>query len=88
MPVSRRSAGKIKFVNNLLVIVNTAAIAEAIALGLRVGVDSDMMIEDRGGHRLRRLLFSIPEQNVGPPSGPMRNCARVSLQNRMRVYGQ
>jgi 3-hydroxyisobutyrate dehydrogenase-like beta-hydroxyacid dehydrogenase len=33
------TAGKIKFVNNLLVVVNTAAIGEAVALALNAGVD-------------------------------------------------
>ena len=43
------SASKIKFINNLLVTVNTAAIGEAIALGLEAGLDPDMMIEQSSG---------------------------------------
>jgi 3-hydroxyisobutyrate dehydrogenase len=68
------SASKIKFVNNLLVIVNTAAIAEAIALGLRVGVDPDMMIKAISGGSGGSVLFPIRaprmvQKNFLPPQG-------------------
>jgi len=39
------AASKVKLVNNLLVAVHTAAAAEAMALGLRAGVDADLMIK-------------------------------------------
>jgi len=39
------SASKVKLVNNLLVAVHIAATAEAMALGLRAGVDVDLMIK-------------------------------------------
>lgn len=38
-------ASKVKLVNNLLVSINIAATAEAMALGLKAGVDVDMMIK-------------------------------------------
>jgi 3-hydroxyisobutyrate dehydrogenase len=38
-------ASKVKLVNNLLVAINIAATAEAMALGLKAGVDVDMMIK-------------------------------------------
>lgn len=39
------AASKVKLVNNLLVSVHIAAAAEAMALGLKAGVDVDMMIK-------------------------------------------
>ena len=39
------SASKVKLVNNLLVAVHIAATAEAMALGLKAGVDVDLMIK-------------------------------------------
>jgi 3-hydroxyisobutyrate dehydrogenase-like beta-hydroxyacid dehydrogenase len=39
------AASKVKLVNNLLVAINFAATAEAMALGLKAGVDVDMMIK-------------------------------------------
>ena len=39
------AASKIKFVNNLLVTINTAAIGEAVSLALKAGVDPEMMIK-------------------------------------------
>ena len=39
------AASKVKLVNNLLVAINIAATAEAMALGLKAGVDVDMMIK-------------------------------------------
>ena len=38
-------ASKVKLVNNLLVAINIAATAEAMALGLKAGVDVDAMIK-------------------------------------------
>jgi 3-hydroxyisobutyrate dehydrogenase len=38
-------ASRVKLVNNLLVAINIAATAEAMALGLKAGVDIDMMIK-------------------------------------------
>ena len=53
------SASKIKFINNLLVTVNTAAIGEAIALGLKAGLDPDMMIKAISGGSGGSVLFPI-----------------------------
>jgi len=39
------AASKVKLVNNLLVAINLAATAEAMALGLKAGVDIDLMIK-------------------------------------------
>jgi 3-hydroxyisobutyrate dehydrogenase len=39
------AASKVKLVNNLLVAVHIAAAAEAMALGLKAGVDVDLMIK-------------------------------------------
>src|SRR5260370_6419954 len=39
------AASRVKLVNNLLVAVHIAAAAEAMALGLKAGVDVDLMIE-------------------------------------------
>jgi len=39
------AATKVKLVNNLLVAINIAATAEAMALGLKAGVDVDLMIK-------------------------------------------
>ena len=68
------SASKIKFINNLLVIVNTAAIGEAIALGRRAGVDPDMMIKAISNGSGGSVLFPIRaprmvQKNFLPPQG-------------------
>ena len=39
------AASKVKLINNLLVVVHQAAAAEAMALGLKAGVDVDLMIK-------------------------------------------
>lgn len=39
------AASKVKLVNNLLVAIHIAATAEAMALGLKAGVDTDLMIK-------------------------------------------
>jgi 3-hydroxyisobutyrate dehydrogenase-like beta-hydroxyacid dehydrogenase len=39
------AASRVKLVNNLLVAINIAATAEAMALGLKAGVDIDLMIK-------------------------------------------
>jgi 3-hydroxyisobutyrate dehydrogenase-like beta-hydroxyacid dehydrogenase len=39
------AASKVKLVNNLLVTIHIAATAEAMALGLKAGVDTDLMIK-------------------------------------------
>lgn len=53
------AASKIKFVNNLLVTVNTAAIGEAVALALRSGIDPDVMIKAIANASGGSVLFPI-----------------------------
>ena len=52
------AASKVKLINNLLVAVHIAAAAEAMALGMRAGVDVDLMIKavstGSGGSKLVR----------------------------------
>jgi 3-hydroxyisobutyrate dehydrogenase len=53
------AASKIKFVNNLLVTINTAAIGEAVSLALKAGVDPDMMIKAITNGSGGSVLFPI-----------------------------
>ena len=68
------NAGKIKFVNNLLVVVNTAAIGEAVALALNAGVEPEMMIKAISSGSGGSVLFPIRARrmvakNYHPPQG-------------------
>jgi len=53
------AASKVKFINNLLVTVNTAAIGEAVALGLKAGVDPELMIKAISTGSGGSVLFPI-----------------------------
>jgi len=53
------SASKVKLVNNLLVAVHIAATAEAMALGLKAGVDVDLMIKAVGAGSGGSTQFGI-----------------------------
>ena len=53
------AASKIKFINNLLVTVNTAAIGEAVALALEAGVEPDLMIKAISSGSGGSVLFPI-----------------------------
>jgi 3-hydroxyisobutyrate dehydrogenase-like beta-hydroxyacid dehydrogenase len=53
------AASKIKFVNNLLVTINTAAIGEAVSLALKAGVDPDTMIRAITNGSGGSVLFPI-----------------------------
>lgn len=53
------AASTVKFVNNLLVTVNTAAIGEAVALALKAGVDPDLMIRAITNGSGGSVLFPI-----------------------------
>jgi 3-hydroxyisobutyrate dehydrogenase-like beta-hydroxyacid dehydrogenase len=53
------AASKIKFINNLLVTVNTAAIGEAVALALKAGVEPDLMIKAISSGSGGSVLFPI-----------------------------
>lgn len=68
------AASKIKFVNNLLVTVNTAAIGEAVSLALKAGLDPDMMIKAISAGSGGSVLFPIRaprmvQKNYMPPQG-------------------
>jgi 3-hydroxyisobutyrate dehydrogenase len=53
------AASKVKFINNLLVTVNTAAIGEAVALALKAGVDPELMIRAISTGSGGSVLFPI-----------------------------
>ena len=53
------AASKSKFINNLLVTVNTAAIGEAVALALKAGVDPELMIKAISTGSGGSVLFPI-----------------------------
>jgi 3-hydroxyisobutyrate dehydrogenase len=53
------SASKVKLINNLLVAVHIAATAEAMALGLKAGVDVDLMIKAVAGGSGGSTQFGI-----------------------------
>jgi L-threonate 2-dehydrogenase len=53
------AASKAKFINNLLVTVNTAAIGEAVALALKAGVDPELMIKAISTSSGGSVLFPI-----------------------------
>jgi 3-hydroxyisobutyrate dehydrogenase-like beta-hydroxyacid dehydrogenase len=53
------AASKVKFINNLLVTVNTAAIGEAVALALKAGVDPELMIKAISTGSGGSVLFPI-----------------------------
>jgi 3-hydroxyisobutyrate dehydrogenase len=68
------AASKIKFVNNLLVTINTAAIGEAVSLALKAGVDPEMMIKAISAGSGGSVLFPIRaprmvQKNFIPPQG-------------------
>lgn len=53
------AASTVKFVNNLLVTVNTAAIGEAVSLALKAGVDPELMIKAITNGSGGSVLFPI-----------------------------
>jgi 3-hydroxyisobutyrate dehydrogenase len=53
------AASKVKLINNLLVAINIAATAEAMALGLKAGVDVDLMIKAIAGGSGGSTQFGI-----------------------------
>jgi 3-hydroxyisobutyrate dehydrogenase-like beta-hydroxyacid dehydrogenase len=68
------AASKIKFVNNLLVTINTTAIGEAVSLALKAGVEPDMMIKAISAGSGGSVLFPIRaprmvQKNFIPPQG-------------------
>src|SRR5947208_9790761 len=68
------AASRVKLVNNLLVAVHIAAAAEAVALGLKAGVDVDLMIKAIAGGSGGSTQFGIrapwmAQQRFLPPQG-------------------
>ncbi len=68
------AASKIKFINNMLVTINTAAIGEAVSLALKAGLDPDMMIKAISAGSGGSVLFPIRaprmvQKNFLPPQG-------------------
>ena len=64
----------LKFINNLLVTVNTAAIGEAVALALKAGVDPDLMLRAISTGSGGSVLFPIRvprmvKKDYHPPGG-------------------
>src|SRR2546430_13276288 len=60
------AASRVKLVNNLLVALNIAATAEAMALGLKAGVDVDLMIKAIATGSGGATPIRIPAPRVGP----------------------
>src|ERR1700749_508070 len=70
------AASKVKLVNNLLVAINIAATAEAMALGLKAGVDVDLMIKAVASGSGGSTQFGIrapwmAERRFKPLQGPI-----------------
>src|SRR5262249_56421816 len=63
------AASKVKLINNLLVALNIAATAEAMALGLKAGVDLDLMIKAIANGSGGATPFAIPAPRMGPRRG-------------------
>ena len=68
------AASRVKLVNNLLVAVHIAAAAEAMALGLKAGVDVDLMIKAIAGGSGGSTQFGIrapwmAQRHFLPPQG-------------------
>src|SRR6184192_2127127 len=66
------AASRVKLVNNLLVAIHIAATAEAMALGLRAGVDVDLMIKAIGSGGSTQFGIRAPwmaQRRFLPPQG-------------------
>jgi 3-hydroxyisobutyrate dehydrogenase-like beta-hydroxyacid dehydrogenase len=68
------AASRVKLVNNLLVAINIAATAEAMALGLKAGVDVDLMIKAiaTGSGGSTQFAIRAPwmaQRRFSPPQG-------------------
>src|SRR5271155_3528643 len=59
------AASRVKLVNNLLVAINIAATAEAMALGLKAGVDVPLMIKAIATGSGGSTQFGIPAPGMG-----------------------
>jgi 3-hydroxyisobutyrate dehydrogenase len=68
------AASKVKLINNLLVAVHIAAAAEAMALGMRAGVDVDLMIKavatgSGGSSSFAQRAPRMAQRQFDPPMG-------------------
>ena len=76
------AATKVKLVNNLLVAINIAATAEAMALGLKAGVDIDLMIKaiatGSGGSTQFGIRAPWMAQRKFKPMQGRRRCCRIT----------
>ena len=78
------AASRVKLVNNLLVAVHIAATAEAMALGLKAGVDVDLMVQAIASvsGAPRNSAFARPGWRSAAsflPRAPFRNCSIISI---------
>ena len=85
------AATKVKLVNNLLVAINIAATAEAMALGLKAGVDVDLMIKAIASGSGGSTQFGIrapwmAQRRFHPGAGP--GCLAVPLLRHDRGLGR
>ena len=81
------AASRVKLVNNLLVAINIAATAEAMALGLKAGVDVPLMIKAIAGGSGGSTQFGIrapwmAERRFKPPQGTI-----PGLQHYVEMIG-
>jgi 3-hydroxyisobutyrate dehydrogenase-like beta-hydroxyacid dehydrogenase len=82
------AASRVKLVNNLLVAVHIAAAAEAMALGLKAGVDVDLMIKAIAGGSGGSTQFGIrapwmAQRRFLPPQG-----TAPALQHYFEMIGE
>jgi 3-hydroxyisobutyrate dehydrogenase-like beta-hydroxyacid dehydrogenase len=82
------SASRVKLINNLLVAINIAATAEAMALGLKAGVDVDLMIKAIATGSGGSTQFGIrapwmAERRFKPPQGTI-----PGLQHYIAMIGE
>jgi 3-hydroxyisobutyrate dehydrogenase len=82
------AASRVKLINNLLVAVNIAATAEAMALGLKAGVDVDLMIKAIATGSGGSTQFGIrapwmAERRFKPPQGTI-----PGLQHYVEMIGE
>jgi 3-hydroxyisobutyrate dehydrogenase-like beta-hydroxyacid dehydrogenase len=71
------TASKVKLINNLLVAVHIAAAAEAMALGLKTGIDVDLMIQaiatgSGGSSSFAQRAPRMAKRQYEPPMGTAR----------------
>jgi 3-hydroxyisobutyrate dehydrogenase len=81
------AASRVKLVNNLLVAINIAATAEAMALGLKAGVDVDLMIKAiaTGSGGSTQFAIRAPwmvQRRFSPPQGTV-----PALQHYFEMIG-